>query len=237
MDGAPLGRCASVILLALLAAPASAAVRADAASTALPDFLWSEIQAEVKRVAPAPPANDGARDATLERRDAVRDPTLQRREVREPISLPRPLDLTKAPDDLWERIRRGFAMPNLDSPLVRNRQVYYVGQKAYFERMVARSRLYMYHIVEEIEKRGMPTEIAAADGRERLQPDGVLARARVRPVAVHPLDGQELQAQAELVVRRAARHHGVDHRRARLPPIPLRDARRLAPGARLVQLG
>jgi membrane-bound lytic murein transglycosylase D len=139
----------------LLAAPAAAAVRADAASsTALPDFLWSDIQAEVRRVAPAPAAPAPAAN------DAVRDPTLQRREVRDPISLPRPLDLTKSPDDLWERIRRGFAMPNLDSPLVRNRQVYYLGQKAYFERMVARSRLYMYHIVEEIEKRGMPTEIA-----------------------------------------------------------------------------
>src|SRR3954465_865532 len=143
-DGALLGRCA-VILLALLAASAPAAVRAEAAasSTALPDFLWSEIQAEVRRSAPAASASE-----------APRDPSLQRREVRDPLALPRPIDLTKSPDDLWERIRRGFAMPNLDSPLVRNRQVYYVGQKAYFERMVVRSRRYMYHIVEEIEKRG-----------------------------------------------------------------------------------
>jgi membrane-bound lytic murein transglycosylase D len=122
---------------------------AAASSTALPDFLWSEIQAVVRRSAPAASASE-----------APRDPSLQRREVRDPLALPRPIDLTKSPDDLWERIRRGFAMPNLDSPLVRNRQVYYVGQKAYFERMVVRSRRYMYHIVEEIEKRGMPTEIA-----------------------------------------------------------------------------
>jgi len=80
--------------------------------------------------------------------------------VHDPITLPHALDLTKSPDDLWDRIRRGFSMPNLDSPLVRNRQVYYASQKAYFERMVARSRRYMYHIVEEIEKRGMPTELA-----------------------------------------------------------------------------
>jgi peptidoglycan lytic transglycosylase D len=140
-----LGRVA-VIVLALLAALAPAAARAEAApsSAALaPDFLWSGTPLETKK---AP--------------DAVRDASLPRREVRDPLTLPRPVDFTKSPDDLWDRIRRGFAMPNLDSPLVRNRQVYYVGQKAYFERMVARSRLYMYHIVEEIEKRGMPTEIA-----------------------------------------------------------------------------
>jgi membrane-bound lytic murein transglycosylase D len=136
----------------MLAASAHAAVRTDAApSSALPDFLWMGIQADVTRSAPAP---------GLVPNEPVRDPSLQRREVHDPLSLPRPLDLTKSPDDLWERIRRGFSMPNLDGPLVRNRQLYYVGQKAYFERMVARSRRYMYHIVEEIEKRGMPTEIA-----------------------------------------------------------------------------
>src|SRR3954471_24402495 len=102
-DGALLGRCA-VILLALLAASAPAAVQAEAAasSTALPDFLWSEIQAEVRRSVPAAAAGAA---------EAPRDPSLQRREVRDPLALPRTIDLTKSPDDLWDRIRRGFAMP------------------------------------------------------------------------------------------------------------------------------
>jgi membrane-bound lytic murein transglycosylase D len=147
-----LGRCAPVILLALLAASLPGAAGAAASPSALPDFLWV-VPADSKRAAAAAAA------AAIEA-PAPRDASLQRREMRDPLSLPRTIDLTKSPDDLWERIRRGFSMPNLDSPLVRNRQVYYVGQKAYFERMVARSRRYMYHIVEEIEKRGMPTEIA-----------------------------------------------------------------------------
>jgi peptidoglycan lytic transglycosylase D len=148
-----LGRVAPIVL-ALLAALAPAAARADAApsSAALPDFLWSSGAPEARR--------PDAKGPDAKAAEPVRDASLQRREVRDPLTLPRPIDLTKSPDDLWDRIRRGFAMPNLDSPLVRNRQVYYVGQKAYFERMVVRSRRYMYHIVEEIEKRGMPTEIA-----------------------------------------------------------------------------
>jgi peptidoglycan lytic transglycosylase D len=153
-----LGRCLTV-LIALLAALAPAAARADAApsAAAIPDFLWSSAPLEAK----AKPALEAPRETKAKpAAEVTREASLPRREVRDPITLPRPIDLTQSPDDLWDRIRRGFAMPNLDSPLVRSRQVYYVQQKAYFERMVARSRLYMYHIVEEIEKRGMPTEIA-----------------------------------------------------------------------------
>ena len=58
---------------------------------------------------------------------------------------------------------------------------------------------------------------AAADGRERLQPDGLFARACLGAVAVHPRHRPALRARAELVVRRPARHRRVDQRRARLP--------------------
>jgi membrane-bound lytic murein transglycosylase D len=35
------------------------------------------------------------------------------------------IDLTASPDDLWQRVRNGFSMPNLDSPLVADRQAWY----------------------------------------------------------------------------------------------------------------
>jgi membrane-bound lytic murein transglycosylase D len=62
--------------------------------------------------------------------------------------------------DLWERIRAGFAMHELDSPLVQRHEAWYLNRPEYVERMIDRSRRYLYHIVEEVEKRGMPTEIA-----------------------------------------------------------------------------
>ena len=65
-----------------------------------------------------------------------------------------------APKDLWERIRRGFAMPELDSDLVRKQQEWYLARPDYIERMVERSRMYIFHVVEELELRGMPTELA-----------------------------------------------------------------------------
>jgi membrane-bound lytic murein transglycosylase D len=64
------------------------------------------------------------------------------------------------PADLWERIRRGFAMPNLDSDLVRQQEQWYVSRPEYIQRMTERSRKYLFHIVEELERRNMPTELA-----------------------------------------------------------------------------
>ena len=72
----------------------------------------------------------------------------------------RTIDLTAEHDDLWERVRRGFAMPNLDNELVRRQQVWYMNRPDYLRRVVDRSRRYMHHILEAIEKKGLPTELA-----------------------------------------------------------------------------
>ena len=64
------------------------------------------------------------------------------------------------PGNLWERIRRGFKMPDLETSLAENRTRWYADQGDYLDRMAQRSRRYLYHIVEEIERRGMPTELA-----------------------------------------------------------------------------
>ncbi len=62
--------------------------------------------------------------------------------------------------DLWQRIRLGFKMPDLETRLAEDRTRWYASQPDYFARMTQRSSRYLFHIVEEIERRGMPTEIA-----------------------------------------------------------------------------
>ena len=64
------------------------------------------------------------------------------------------------PADLWERIRRGYAMPDLDNQLVHDRELWYSSRNDYILRMAERSRKYLFHIVEELERRNMPTELA-----------------------------------------------------------------------------
>ena len=63
-------------------------------------------------------------------------------------------------DDLWQRIRNGYAMPDSTSSLVARHEEWYSTRPDYIKRMVERSQKYLFHIVEEVEKRGMPTEIA-----------------------------------------------------------------------------
>ncbi len=65
-----------------------------------------------------------------------------------------------APADLWDRIRRGFAMPDLQHELVQDREQWYATRPEYMQRMTERSSKYLFHIVEELERRGMPTELA-----------------------------------------------------------------------------
>jgi membrane-bound lytic murein transglycosylase D len=75
-------------------------------------------------------------------------------------AVPVDLDDRAAQTDLWSRVRRGFTMPDLDSDLVRNREQWYATRPDYVQRMTERGGRYMFHIVEELERRGMPTELA-----------------------------------------------------------------------------
>ncbi|MFZ3027956.1 MAG: transglycosylase SLT domain-containing protein, partial [Rhodoferax sp.] len=64
------------------------------------------------------------------------------------------------PADLWERVRRGFAMSDLDSDLVRERELWYSSRPDYVARMTERGSKYLFYIVEELERRDMPSELA-----------------------------------------------------------------------------
>jgi membrane-bound lytic murein transglycosylase D len=64
------------------------------------------------------------------------------------------------PNDLWERIRKGYKMPNLETDLVTDRTQWYASKPDYLQRMGERSGRYLYYIVEEIERRNMPMELA-----------------------------------------------------------------------------
>ena len=56
-----------------------------------------------------------------------------------------------APVDLWDRIRRGYGMPDLTGDLVRGREEWYAKRPEYLGRISDRGRKYLFHIVEELE--------------------------------------------------------------------------------------
>ena len=65
-------------------------------------------------------------------------------------------------DDVWQRIRSGFKIEDDASrnPLVALHEAWYAARPEYVRRMIERSRRYLFHIVQEVDRRAMPMEIA-----------------------------------------------------------------------------
>jgi membrane-bound lytic murein transglycosylase D len=94
---------------------------------------------------------------------------LSDQEAREAVGLPtdplRPdttlnLDDRNASADLWGRVRKGFALPPLESELVADHERWYASRPDYVTRMMERANRYLFHVVEEAERRQMPAELA-----------------------------------------------------------------------------
>ncbi len=64
------------------------------------------------------------------------------------------------PVDIWDRLRRGFSMPALNGTRVNQSLRSYSRNPAHIERIFNRAGKYLYHIIEEVEGRGLPTELA-----------------------------------------------------------------------------
>ena len=101
------------------------------------------------RAPAAPPAPSAARSGDAVPLTAVA-----------PLPSSRSVAAIAPPADLWERIRRGYAMTDLENDLVLDREQWYSSRPDYIFRMTERSKKYLFHIVEELEIRNMPTELA-----------------------------------------------------------------------------
>ncbi len=99
-------------------------------------------------------------------------------ELETPAAQPQTIDLTHEAPDLFQRLRNGFSMPDINNDLVLSHQQWYLNRPDYLRRMVERSSLYLYHILEELEKRGMPTELALLPMVESAYNPMALSRAK-----------------------------------------------------------
>jgi membrane-bound lytic murein transglycosylase D len=62
--------------------------------------------------------------------------------------------------DLFDRLRAGFKLPDSDHSAIDRELEWYAGNPDYLGRAFSRADLYLYHIVTELEARGMPLELA-----------------------------------------------------------------------------
>ena len=123
-----------------------------------------------KNTSPAPntvPAYNAGSSPIYNNGDGVMPKNSRDDRITKVLDLTVPLDNTyqnAAPqverDDLWQRIKNGYAIPESSSNLTQKHEQWYSSRPDYVKRMVERSQRYLFHVVEEVEKRGMPTEIA-----------------------------------------------------------------------------
>ncbi|HWK72775.1 MAG TPA: LysM peptidoglycan-binding domain-containing protein [Povalibacter sp.] len=81
-------------------------------------------------------------------------------------------------DDLFERIRNGFALGDIDRDEIEREQQWYVKHPAYLDRTFKRGERYLYYIVSQLEERKMPLELALLPVVESAFNPVALSRAR-----------------------------------------------------------
>jgi len=90
----------------------------------------------------------------------------------------RTIDLTHPPRDMWDRIQRGFAIPNLNTELTVHWTNYYASHPESVLLMTQRASKYLYHIVDELERRGLPSELALLPFVESAYDPTALSRSK-----------------------------------------------------------
>jgi membrane-bound lytic murein transglycosylase D len=66
----------------------------------------------------------------------------------------------EGPGDLFERIRSGFTLAEVDHPSIDREAEWFARHPEYMDRTFKRGERYLYHIVNEIEARQLPLELA-----------------------------------------------------------------------------
>jgi membrane-bound lytic murein transglycosylase D len=63
-------------------------------------------------------------------------------------------------EDLLERLRLGFTLPSADHRTIAQQADWFARHPAYLERVFARAQLYLPHVADAVEARGLPSELA-----------------------------------------------------------------------------
>jgi membrane-bound lytic murein transglycosylase D len=108
----------------------------------------SKLVSEEIVIAAAMPISADGQDDIVERAD-------------DPAPL-KPILLSPAEiEDLWIKVRAGFKLDHhIDNPRVKSELNWYLRHPAYIERVTQRATRYLYHIVNELEARDLPMELA-----------------------------------------------------------------------------
>ena len=101
--------------------------------------------------------------------------------------------------DLWQRVREGYEIPELNNELVRRWEQFYATRPDYIQRITGRGGRYLFHIVEEIERRNLPIDLALLPFIESAFNPEAESRARASGMwQFMPATGREYELEQNL---------------------------------------
>lgn len=162
----------AISLLALSMLAACAGVPAHHPEAASPPTASAGTETAPQQPAPPPDTTAQLQDATSDEAEASSAPAptpaaaaptpaaAADDQTDSSVQLAASTSLPAPSNDLWQRLRDGFGLPDMDTPLVHRNEEWYAQRPEYVQRMVERSKRYLYYVLQEVEKRRMPTEIA-----------------------------------------------------------------------------
>ncbi len=163
----------SSVLVAAGQSPADAPIEAAAAEASAAWAAAAQAEAAMARLAaaPAPPRPKGRLDLWS---DADRT-------------------------SLWDRVRAGLAVADLDDAWVRKWEQHYATRPDYVQRMMQRGSRYLFHIVEEVHRRGLPMELALLPFIESAFDPQAMSRARASGMwQFMPATGKDMELRQNL---------------------------------------
>jgi membrane-bound lytic murein transglycosylase D len=100
--------------------------------------------------------------SSLEPGNATPAPNLSAKIKQKPIFLARKPSPQTPPSDVWERMREGFQLQDGNdlNPRIEQQRLWYANNPSFLETAGERGSLYMHYIVERLEERNMPLELA-----------------------------------------------------------------------------
>ncbi|MFK8331923.1 transglycosylase SLT domain-containing protein [Pseudomonas sp. BJa5] len=96
----------------------------------------------------------------LDESESVRAHNYQARMKQKPVIVPAKQE--QAPQDVWERMRQGFALQDnmAVNPRIEQQRLWFASNPSFLETAGDRGSLYIHYIVERLEERNMPLELA-----------------------------------------------------------------------------
>jgi len=124
---------------------------------------------------------ENAQTPELESDSRLEDPPSEEVVIIDPEAANNPPKQTLAPvieQDLLARMRNGFRLPDIDSKYVRQQERWSAEHPTYIRDLFARAEPFLYYIVDEIEKRGLPMELALLPAVESAYKTNAVSRSK-----------------------------------------------------------